>query len=319
MTSQLGRLLGRFKRVRLLVVGDAMLDRFVMGEVTRINPEAPVPVLRVRREYAAPGGAGNAAANAASLGASVTLTGYVGQDQAGRQLRRLLRSCGVRDRLITTTRPTTTKIRAVARGQQLLRLDYERDGPAVGKSRKKLLAEVRQLAEHAEAVLVSDYAKGAVTRELMEFLAELARRGKVVTVDPRPQHVDFYRGVTLVTPNLQEAAACLRREIRTKEDIRRAGRDLAEKLDCHVLLTRGEEGMSFFQRHRGSFDLPTEAKEVADVTGAGDTVAVAVTLGLAAGLTVRQAVKLANIAAGIVVSKVGTAAVTFSELKQALR
>jgi D-glycero-beta-D-manno-heptose-7-phosphate kinase len=313
------RLVSLFPRKTVLVVGDVMLDHFVVGDVTRINPEAPVPVLRVQREYFAPGGAANAAANVASLGGKVLLVGYVGDDVAGRKLATLLRERRIRARLVTTQRPTTTKVRAIARGQQLLRLDHEADGSPSRRGEAAVLAQLEKWAPRADAVLVSDYDKGLVTERLLRALTGDPMPCPIVTVDPKPAHIDFYRKATLITPNTKEAAESARLPIRDDEDLRRIGRLLSDRLSAHVLITRGEHGMSCFSRGDGGFDLPTVAQEVADVTGAGDTVIAAVTLALAAGASLLEAVTISNVAAGIKVSKVGTAAVTAAELTRALR
>ncbi len=317
--KDLSRLVARFSRCRVLVLGDVMLDHFLVGDVSRINPEAPVPILNVAREYFAPGGAANAAANIASLGAEAVLLGYVGDDATGARLRRLLRRMKVTARFVRTGRPTIAKTRAIARGQQLLRLDYEAAGVVPRRLEASLLKRLRTWIPRVDAVLISDYGKGAVTRRILKFLTEEADPRPIVTVDPKPAHVDYYCNVTLVTPNAQEAGESVGKEIRTERDVKRAGRALADLLNSHVLLTRGEQGMSFFYRGGDEFDLPTVAKEVTDVTGAGDTVIAAVTLGLAVKAPIPAAVTLANVAAGLVVSKVGTATVTARELKRALR
>lgn len=316
--KHLRRFVSRFSKLRILVVGDVMLDRFVVGDVTRINPEAPVPVLAVRREYEVPGGAANAAANAASLGARVAVVGYVGQDAEGARLGKLLRARRIAAELVAAQRPTVAKIRAIARGQQLLRLDYENDKAPPRRVGDALLDRVRGLLPRIDAVLVSDYGKGVVTDRLMACLTGGSGAPPVVTVDPKPEHVALYRDVTLLTPNTKEAGACAHVPVRTDRDVARVGRQLSRDLNAHVLITRGERGMSLYAREGETFDLPTVAKEVIDVTGAGDTVIAAVTLGLAARVPLRDAVRLANVAAGIVVSKVGTAAVTAAELRAAL-
>ena len=316
--SDLTRYFRRFPRLRILVFGDLILDDFVVGEVSRINPEAPVPVLRVKREYFAPGGAANAAANVAALGAEAVLLGYVGRDEAASRLRRLLRARKITARLVSSRRPTTCKVRAIARGQQLLRVDYEKDGRAPRKVEEELLRRLEREVGRADAVLVSDYGKGVVTPRTMAAVKELAGDRALVVVDPKPENVESYENVTLITPNTKEAGECIKRTIRSERDLRRTGRELADRLNSHVLITRGERGMSFFSREKRSFDLPTVAKEVADVTGAGDTVAATVTVALAAGAGTRDAVTLSNAAAGLVVSKVGTAVVTLSELRRSV-
>lgn len=317
MTNLTGAI-SRFARLRVLVVGDVILDRFLWGNVERINPEAPVPVIHVRHENSAPGGAANAAANVASLGARAILAGYVGKDAGGETLSRLLRERKIKTKLVTTTRRTSTKVRAIARGQQLLRLDYEENETPSRRFEDALLEELRALLPRVDAVLVSDYGKGVVTRRVMELVTQSRKRRLIITVDPKPAHVDLYRGVTLITPNTKEAGESLHRPVHDDPSLREVGRGLSERLEADVLITRGEYGMSCFERDGGGFDLPTVAKEVIDVTGAGDTVIATVTLALAAKIPLRDAVRLANIAAGLVVSKVGTATVNQDELKRAL-
>ncbi len=310
------RVIAGFRRSRVLVVGDVMLDRFLMGDVHRINPEAPVPILRVAGERLAPGGAANAAANLASLGAATVVAGYVGNDGPGRRLQALVRGRGIRAALVPCARPTITKVRAVALGQQLLRLDYEDDRAVGRRLEAKLLAAVKGLGRRFDAVLISDYDKGVVTERLVELCLE---RVPIVTVDPAPPHRDLYRGVTMLTPNVKEAAALLGIDIRTDAELARAGAELVGRLEAHVLVTRGERGMTLFRRDGGRLHLPTVAKEVIDVTGAGDTVIAVATLALAGGAPLERALVLANLAAGLVVSKSGTATVSPEELRAAAR
>ncbi|HAK97276.1 MAG TPA: D-glycero-beta-D-manno-heptose-7-phosphate kinase [Planctomycetes bacterium] len=309
-------IIAAFPRSSVLVAGDVMLDRFLLGDVHRINPEAPVPILRVTGEKLAPGGASNAAANVASLGGRTCIAGYVGGDAAGRKLQALVRGYGIRTAFVPCARPTITKVRAVARGQQLLRLDYEDDRAVSRRLEEKLLAAIKGLGRRFDAVLISDYGKGVVTERLVELCTGLA---PVVTVDPVPPHRELYRGVTLLTPNTKEAAELLGADIRTDADLARAGAELVRRLDAHVLVTRGERGMTLFRRGGGRLHLPTVAQEVIDVTGAGDTVIAAATLALAAGAPLEQALVLSNLAAGLVVSKSGTATVSPEELRAAAR
>lgn len=301
-----------------MIVGDVILDHFLWGDVDRINPEAPVPILRVMHENSAPGGAANAAANVASLGAKATLIGYVGKDDKAGELDALLRKLKIKSNLVATGKPTSTKVRAIARGQQLLRLDYEDDEEPSKRVRDALLSQVRKFMGRVDAVLISDYGKGVVTERVLELLTDSKKRCPVITVDPKPSNMDLYANVTLITPNTKEASASVRRPITDDESLREVGRGLSDRLNSNVLITRGEHGMSCFCREGTDFDLPTQAKEVIDVTGAGDTVIATVTLALAAQLSLRDAVRLANIAAGLVVSKVGTATVTEDELQRSL-
>ena len=308
-------LVSRFPRIRVVVVGDVMLDRFVWGDVHRINPEAPVPVLRVVRETFAPGGAANAAANLASLGAQVTLAGFAGRDAACDRLARLLRKRGIRALLIPTRRPTITKTRAIARGQQLLRLDYEVDGAPRAALQQQLMDRLTRHLRAADAVLISDYGKGVVTGPLVDHVRS---RVPLVTVDPVPAHVAYYHDVTLLTPNTREASELAGMPVRNERELRAVGRALVTRLNASCLITRGERGMTLFRHGVKEFDLPTEAREVIDVTGAGDTVIATTTLAMAAGAAMEQAVVLANRAAGMVVARAGTATVTAEDLRKSL-
>ncbi len=312
--SEFDRIIARFPRCRVLIVGDVMLDRYLIGDVQRINPEAPVPVLRVTGEKLAPGGASNAAANVASLGGKAVLVGYIGNDARGRKLASLARAKKIATKFVPTSRPTIAKVRAIARGQQLLRLDYEDDRAVTRRMEEKLLAAIAGLGRKFDAVVISDYGKGVVTSRVVDCCVDLA---EIVTVDPVPQHRDLYRGVTMLTPNTKEAAALLGAEIRTDADLKRVGTELVRRLDAHVLITRGERGMTLFRREGTEFHLPTVAKEVIDVTGAGDTVIAVATLAMSAGAPLERALVLSNMAAGLVVSKSGTATVSPEELRRA--
>jgi D-beta-D-heptose 7-phosphate kinase/D-beta-D-heptose 1-phosphate adenosyltransferase len=314
--SDFDRIIARFPKCRILVVGDVMLDRYLVGDVQRINPEAPVPVLRVTAEKLAPGGASNAAANVASLGGAAVLVGYIGNDARGRTLAALLRGKKIVTKLVPTARPTITKVRAIARGQQLLRLDYEDDRAVSRRLEEKLIATITRLGRKFDAALISDYGKGVVTERVVDCCVE---RCDTVTVDPVPQHRDLYRGVTMLTPNTKEAGALLGVEIRSDADLRRVGTELVRRLGAHILVTRGERGMTLFRREGTEFHLPTVAKEVVDVTGAGDTVIAVATLAMAAGVQLERALVLSNMAAGLVVSKSGTATVSPEELRGAVR
>jgi len=305
-----------FRAARVLVAGDVMLDRYWHGSTQRISPEAPVPVVRVETEEQRPGGSGNVALNIASLGARPILIGLVGADEAAHVLRQRLGELNVDCRLQTLEgSPTTTKLRILSRHQQLIRLDFEDLHGDVPDGR--LLAEFRAALPEAEVVVFSDYAKGSLGR--IETLIQLAREaGRLVLVDPK--HGDFarYRGANVLTPNLAEFEAVVGRCADEEDLLRRGGALLqAQELDA-LLITRGEKGMSLLQRARDPRHLPTQAREVFDVTGAGDTVIAVLAAGLAAGLGMEAATQLANLAAGIVVGKLGTATASADELRQAM-
>ena len=308
----------RFPSLSVLVVGDVMLDHFVVGRVSRISPEAPVPVVEHDHDEYRVGGAGNVATNVRALGGDVRLVGLVGRDGSADRLRAELaaRGLGGEGLVVDPSRPTTTKQRIVTtRNQQVARVDFEDDTEAGGDVERELIAQAVRALEQAEVVVFSDYLKGAVTRALVAAVtARASARAVPVLVDPKIPHIDFYAGTTLVKPNNHEAETATHMRIRTDEDAIRAGRRFLELARCRgVLITRGEHGMSMLD-DSGEVHCPAVAREVADVTGAGDTVIATLALGLAAGATLAEAAMLANHAAGIVVGKFGAATVSPAEL-----
>ena len=318
-------LVARFAGLPVLVVGDVMLDRFIVGRVTRISPEAPVPIVRFESEHVRLGGAANVAHNIAALGGRAALVGIVGADASAVQLREQLAAAGVNANGLVEdrARPTTEKVRVVTeRNQQVARIDYERDADASGDVEQAIVAQVTRLAGEAKALLVSDYLKGAITRAVIEALLCGAndRRAKASTervpliVDPKIPHLAFYAGATLVTPNHHEAEIATHLRVQSDEDARRAARDFRTRAQCEaVLITRGEHGM-WLSDKSAEGSIPAIAREVSDVTGAGDTVVATLALALAAGATMAEAATLANHAAGIVVGKFGPATLTAEEL-----
>lgn len=314
--------IGRFSRCRILIIGDLMLDTFIWGEVNRISPEAPVPVVEVREETRLLGGTANVVHNAATLGAKVMVTGVIGNDHPGTELVELLDRIDVpSDGLIVEEgRPTTIKTRIIAQNQQVVRYDREKRGPLKKDSVERMLAFIRSRLDEFDGIIVSDYAKGVVNMELMDALRSMKpSSGLPVVVDPKLPHAALYRGVTLVTPNHLEAARMSGIEIHDTDSLIAAGRKLLEHLECEtVLITRGKAGMSLFQQDGQMTNIPTVARRVYDVTGAGDTVIAALTLGIVSGLPPVEAALLANIAAGIVVGEVGTAAVSAAQLHEAV-
>jgi D-beta-D-heptose 7-phosphate kinase/D-beta-D-heptose 1-phosphate adenosyltransferase len=310
-------------RTGVLVVGVLMLDQFIVGRVSRISPEAPVPVVAYERDEYRAGGAANVALNARSLGADVHLVGIIGSDLAGQRLRELLQAAGVAPtRLITDgQRRTTTKVRVVTtRSQQVARIDYESEDPATQAVEDALIEQVAARLDRAGAIVVSDYLKGVVTRRVMATVVALAQEANVpVLVDPKIPHLDFYTGATLVTPNHLEAEAATHMRIRTDGDVERAAAVFRERAHCDgVLITRGEHGM-WLSCDGSEGHLPATAREVADVTGAGDTVVATLALAIAAGATAAEAAQLANEAAGIVVGRFGPACVAPEELLAVLQ
>jgi D-beta-D-heptose 7-phosphate kinase/D-beta-D-heptose 1-phosphate adenosyltransferase len=305
----------------VVVAGDVMLDEFARGDVRRISPEAPVPVLEVTSRAHALGGAANAAANVASLGGRATLVGIVGEDPGGAVVADLLakRSIGanlVRDR----ERPTTHKTRLVARGQQIVRIDQESREPATGETRARLTEAVRTAGATADAFIVSDYAKGAVTPELTADIVDVARkRGAAVVADPKQRDLRAYRGVTVITPNHGELELAVGRPLVTDADFASAAAEVLPLLEGGALLaTRGADGMTLFEPGQAPFHVKAAAKSVFDVTGAGDTVVATLAIALAGGASLRDAVLVASAAASVVVSKVGTATASPDELAEAL-
>jgi len=321
--KNLQRYLGRFPGRRVLVLGVVMLDEYVWGTVSRISPEAPVPVVAVRAESLKIGGAGNVAANIAALDGTADIVGVVGADAAAERLVRELTRAGVTaDGLVRDgTRPTTIKSRVVAGSQHVVRFDRESDAPLSPAVRRQILERVRARLPGADVLLVSDYAKGVVGARLVREVLAVAARNKIpVAVDPKVQHVPLFRGVTVLAPNHQEAAAAARILVRDEADLLRVGQALLHRLQARaVLITRGEHGMSLFEAGRPVTHIPTSAREVYDVTGAGDTVMAILALALAAGAPLRHAAVLANHGAGVVVGKRGTATVGRAELARALR
>ena len=315
-------LIARFEGVRVLVVGDVMLDRFLVGRVTRISPEAPVPVVRFQSEHVRAGGAANVAHNLGALGARTSLVGIVGDDAAADRLRDQLAAArvAVDGLVVDASRPTTEKVRVVTeRNQQVARIDYEGDADAAGDVESRIVARVRAASAGAGSILASDYLKGAITRPVIEAaLASRTARAPLI-VDPKVPHLACYAGATLVTPNHHEAETATHIRIRNDDDAHAAARAFRRAAQCEaVLITRGEQGMWLSDATaEGSIDAI--AREVADVTGAGDTVVATLALAMAAGASVAEAAVLANHAAGIVVGRFGPATVTREELLESLR
>jgi D-beta-D-heptose 7-phosphate kinase/D-beta-D-heptose 1-phosphate adenosyltransferase len=324
---QLDELLVRFRRVRVLVVGDLMLDQFVWGRVQRISPEAPVPVVSVTAEDHRPGGAGNVVSNITALGGKATVCGIVGHDAAGEHLRRKLRALGATTDGIIVSRhgETIQKTRIIAHHQQVVRLDRDPPTSLDGASARGVRDFVLRQRPRHDVVVVSDYGKGTVGSELLGALAEVhAATPFTWLVDPKRSNFEYYRRPSLIKPNREEAALAANVEIHDAASLRAAGTRLLARWDAGaVLISRGEEGMALFKRtSRGGVavrEFPTVARETFDVTGAGDTVIAACALALGAGGTLEEATVLANHAAGLVVAKIGTATTTVDELRGALR
>jgi len=319
--AQAEGLLERMRGQRVAVLGDLMLDEYLFGEVSRISPEAPVPVVRVTREHAVLGGAANVAANLKSIGAEPLLMGPRQQDSAGARLQGLLQGLGIGTAglVLDSSRPTIIKTRVIGQQQQMLRIDREETGCCPPAAVAALCAHLGDALEQASALIISDYAKGVVGPELMERVRELCRvRGIPWIVDPKPAHAALYRGAPLMTPNTKELAELSGLPARSDEEMAAAGHGLMQALELQgLLVTRSERGMALFAsdvKHRAPWLIPTEAQEVFDVSGAGDTVIAVFSAAIATGADWQAAAMLANAAAGVVVGKIGTATATPAEL-----
>ncbi|MFO0773303.1 MAG: D-glycero-beta-D-manno-heptose-7-phosphate kinase [Nitrospiraceae bacterium] len=320
---QLRRYVEKFPKASVLVLGDLILDHYVWGRVTRISPEAPVPVVHVDAEDFKLGGAANVFHNIHTLGGKAELCGVVGSDESG---RRLLSALGLsrKDRggvLVDPKRPTTRKSRVVAHHQQVVRFDVEQRHELSPAMQRRLLAHVASRLPQIDCLVVSDYAKGVVTASLMSELTRLAsQRGIPILVDPKVEHFSYYKGVTVVTPNHLEATQAAGMQGDDDQTIHDAGTMIRQRLGCRaVLVTRGEKGMSLFEGDGVQWHVPTRARQVFDVTGAGDTVVGTLALALASGSNLQDAAFLANQAAGLVVGMVGTATITAKQLSDALQ
>jgi D-beta-D-heptose 7-phosphate kinase/D-beta-D-heptose 1-phosphate adenosyltransferase len=320
--ARAARLLAAMRDRRVAVVGDVMLDEFLWGRVARISPEAPVPVVELASQSFHLGGAANVAANVRSLGGRSVVTGVIGSDPAGDRLKGALALAGVEDALAADEggRPTTHKMRIIAHSQQVVRADREDAGPLAPAVAAALADAVRRAVRGAGAVVLSDYQKGVVGRAFMKTVLAAARRaGAPLFVDPKVRNFALYRGASVVTPNQLEAEQATGVKIRDAADLEAAGRKILKTLRCRAaLVTRGEHGMALFQEGRRMVSIPTAAREVFDVTGAGDTVIATLALAAAAGASLEEGAMLANHAAGVVVGKVGTATVTPEEVLAAI-
>ncbi len=320
VAQKLHQHVARFPGRRVLVLGDVMLDEYVWGTVARISPEAPVPVVAVQAESLKLGGAGNVAANLAALDGTAELVGVVGTDAAAERLTQELTRAGVKaDGLVPDgSRPTTIKSRVVAGSQHVVRFDRESDAPLPPAVRRAVLQQVQARLPQADVLLISDYAKGVIGAPLVRAVLALAARWKTpVAVDPKVNHFATYREVTVLTPNLLEASAGAGIIIDSIDALLEAGRRIVEKLSCdHLIITRGEQGMTLFSRDGSHRHIPAVSREVFDVTGAGDTVVAALALGLAAGLPMFESAWLSNVAAGVVVGEIGTVAITAAQMRE---
>ncbi len=321
--EELERCIDRFSEARLLVVGDIIMDEYVWGDVSRISPEAPVPVVDVKKETKMLGGAANVINNIISLGGQCILCGIVGEDDTGESVIETLRGlgCPTDGILMEAGRPTSIKTRVVAQNQQVVRFDRESRKSIRAESIEKLLEFISGVSDGIDGIVVADYGKGVISGQLMKGLRRLVWDSDIVlAVDPKTGNFEYYDGVDVITPNHHEAGAFCRIEIVDEGTLLRAGKKMLGDLNCRsVLITQGRDGMTLFKKDGEIVHIPTVARKVFDVTGAGDTVISALSLALASGMDLKTSAVISNLAAGIVVGEVGTSKVTADELKAAVR
>ncbi len=321
--TELEAILPHIRGKRVLVIGDIMVDEYIGGSVSRISPEAPVPVVEVETEELRLGGAANVAANVRSLGGNPALIGVVGDDAAAERLTDDLARDGIDGQgiIVDRGRPTTIKTRIIAGSQQIVRFDKEEREEVRGEHLARLSHSAEERLSEFDGLIISDYGKGVISGPFLQWLIPKALRlNKIISVDPKENHFPLYRGATVITPNHKEAGVACGKAIKTEEDLNAAGQDLLSGIGVQgVLITRGAQGMRLFERGKPPVQIDTVAQEVYDVVGAGDTVVAALTLALAAGANLEQAARISNYAAGVVVGKKGTATVTLKELKTSLR
>jgi len=321
--NKLMEIINKFKDKKIMVLGDVMLDKYIWGNVSRISPEAPVQIVNVVKESYAPGGAANVANNIAALSAKSFMVGVVGKDHTKEQLVSELKKINidVSGLVEDENKRTIRKVRVFGRNQQLLRFDYEKKGYVDANTENKIFGFIEKNIEDSDAIIISDYAKGTITSSLMEKLIALCKeKNKIIVVDPKPKHKDFYKNATLITPNHKEAHEMtgLAEDEPSDVDIDNMGKKLLEELNSTILITKGEKGMSLFEKDGKITNIPTFAKEVFDIVGAGDTSAATLTLALASGASFEEAATIANHAAGITVGKVGTSTVSIEELRKSI-
>jgi len=321
--EKLNKIISSFSKAKVLVIGDLILDEYIWGKVDRISPEAPVPVVCVDKETYMPGGASNVANNIISLGGKVSIAGVIGDDHRGEALKYLLKEKGVDTDgvVVDKKRPTTLKTRIIAHHQQVVRIDREKKDEVSPETLERLVSFAMSKIADVDAVIIEDYGKGTITAPLLRKLVKFAKENKkIITVDPKENHFTYYKGVTAITPNHKEASGATGIMIKNEASLKRAGLKMLKNLNCQTaLITLGENGMCLFEKSGKINHIPTAAQEVFDVSGAGDTVIACFAVSMASGATALNAAELSNIAAGIVVGKVGAAVTTQKELKERLR
>ncbi|MDA0986558.1 MAG: D-glycero-beta-D-manno-heptose-7-phosphate kinase [Bacteroidetes bacterium] len=308
---------------KIAIIGDLMLDRYVWGNVSRVSPEAPVPVIDVLRESDSLGGASNVANNIKSLGGVPILFGVVGKDNNGNVLKSILEknSFDVSGIIVDETRPTTVKLRVIAHQQHVVRIDNEKRESINSEIEKKLLTALENNIYNIDGIILEDYNKGVITQNILQNVIALAtKHNKIITVDPKHSHFFNYKNVTLFKPNIKEMEEAFGRKIFDHEELIEIGKELMHKIHAqNILLTQGEKGMILIQSHGGVHNIPTRALHIADVSGAGDTVIATSTLAMTAGASILQAAILANHAAGVVCGEVGAVPISKSALKNSLQ
>ena len=320
--SELKKHIDRFPDTRILVIGDIIMDEYIWGDVSRISPEAPVPVVEIRQETKMLGGAANVINNIAALGGKPILCGVIGDDHMGREIVGEIKNMGLSSEGISieSDRPTSIKTRVVAHNQQVVRFDRESRNQILSESIESILDFIGKKRDHLDAIIVADYGKGVISAELMIGLRNLVLdSGVILAIDPATGHFEYYQGVDMITPNHYEAGAFCRMEIVDEETLIQAGKRIMKELNCRsLLITQGKDGMTLFENSGEISHIPTIAKKVFDVTGAGDTVISTFSLGLASGLDMKSAAIISNFAAGLVVGEVGTSTVKAEELKKVI-
>ena len=320
--NELTEYIGRFPETNILVIGDIILDEYIWGDVSRISPEAPVPVVVVQEETKMLGGAANVINNICSLGGKSVLCGVIGEDETGREVVEKLKSLGQTTNGIISEkdRRTSIKTRVVAHNQQVVRFDKESRKEIGPDSVKRILGFIREVMESLDAVIVADYGKGVISGELLSKIRKLLKKSNIIlSVDPKTENFRYYESIDLMTPNHHEAGTFCRVEIVNEETLIQAGTQIIQELNCgSVLITQGKDGMTLFEEGGDMSHIPTVARQVFDVTGAGDTVISTLCLGLASGMDLKSAAIISNFAAGIVVGEVGTSTVSSEELNKVL-
>ncbi|MDD3377078.1 MAG: D-glycero-beta-D-manno-heptose-7-phosphate kinase [Candidatus Riflebacteria bacterium] len=316
--NDLENILNKFSNCSIAVFGDVMLDEFCWGRVNRISPEAPVPIVQVKTETWRPGGAANVASNIVALGGKAHIFGLIGDDGQGRRLTEELQKENILTTglIIDSGRRTSVKTRILAQNQQMLRVDREHTEPIDYERQKTILSTLSDLIDELDGIIISDYAKGVVVEPLFkEIVEKFRRKNKFIAVDPKLKNFQLYKKPTIITPNTKEAEEALGRVFETEEDVLKGGVDLLKLSGSDaILITRSENGMTLFVKGEEPVTIPTRAMNVFDVTGAGDTVISTLSLGMAAGCSMAKAAEVANLAAGVVVGKVGTATASRKEI-----